>query len=374
MLPSTLVERVELIFKELGGLLAAAELFTDNELVDISLFNGYTYLIFPFYSPAPGVLTNNLDSYCYLDLMEAGYKPGTSYSVLDRYHKPLYKSKPLAVVENNETQYLFGYSDSDKEFLKSTKHGGLYYLLYENQREHSLLQLVVSHKLPESVIQLNAKNWKRKQEEQHLTIRESNELLLSIPNPVSSLIIAKLEGRLQDNYGETQIFYSSRAELVPAGTKDQLYLMFDKSVWLSFRDYSSCVVEDEVHNLVGSEVEEANTTLIGLGYLGIADKSAVNQYLDYFYIKLAGAQTIEVTITVSKDYEVIGVGAQAYKQLKIHNKVGSRTHAVKQFDSGAVYVQANASELTLSGSTVETTRAGMSFLTQESFKIVATLS
>lgn len=265
MIPSNLTERVEEVFEELGGYKEAAQILTDNEIIDCCLFNGYTDIVFPFYESFTEDIQDGLSIYTAVDLSVMGYKAGSTYSVVDKNYNVLYEDVALTTTQNNQTVHVFGLSDKDKAFFNNTLHGELVYLRYKTLEGPNVAQIIVSHRLPQSIIRLNKRRWD-KQIADLLEPSETNSELLLDLSGYTNLRFFYLEGELQDNYREVDVAHNINTVTGQQGQNNDFYIVFTRSTWFTLREYSP-YLEFDANNIKGLELAAAETYLENLGYL-----------------------------------------------------------------------------------------------------------
>lgn len=319
MLPVTLESRAEQIFEEIGGLNAASRYFRQEEITDICLFNGFTEILFPFYEPFEGTLENGLYDYRSIDLTLINYEPGGHICITDQYYQPLYNRLITSEVIDGKLSYYFGRSAADKEFLSTCSDGQLLFMVYNSKNSTNLAQIIISHKLPSSVVKLNRDLWEAGLKKVSLEPAAYGELVLR--NLEDKLVtVFRREAPLKDNLSEQEIVYGRSSDRYEMTGKD-LYLKFSRDTWLCFREYS-------VYTEPGiTEIDDQSELKTFLQSNGYSETAATDQ--GYVMTKSAGGFIQEVIVTVEEDSTVDTVTSAKYKVLSLTNLSGTNIDYIK---------------------------------------------
>jgi len=286
MLPVTLESRVEEIFLELGGLSYAKKVFTDEQLIDICLFNGYTDTVFPNYVEFASTLEKDIYSYVNLTLIE--YKPDTYITILDYNNNSLFTTKPQSFDIYDEQAYVFGLTNDEKNFLRSREESELLYILYESFNTIMLAQLIVSFKVPQTIIKSNIDSWSASLAKLQTSSISYRELTIGT-NDLDGVTLYKLDGELSDQYTEEDIVYSKQSAAYDLNIGLN-YTRFQSNAWIALRryfdyyDYAVEFIEDK---------ELMHQQLIALTYNKVDNQSNKNIY----HKSLGAGEIAEVIIT-----------------------------------------------------------------------------
>ena len=290
MLPITLESRVDDIFAELGGLSYAKQVFTDEQLIDICLFNGYTDTVFPNYKEFASTLEKDVYSYVNLTLID--YKPGTYITILDSNNNSLFTTKPQSYNIYDEQAYVFGIANAEKDFLRSREESELIYILYESFNTVLLAQLIVSFKIPQTIIKSNIDSWSAALAKLQTSSISYRELNINTKD-IAGVMLYKLDGELSDQYTEEDLVYSkeSTAYELNLGLS---YTRFQSNAWITLRryfDYSDYAIE------FIEDKDLMHQQLIALTYNKVDNQSNRNIY----HKDIGEGEIAEVIVTTIND-------------------------------------------------------------------------
>lgn len=341
MIPEGLVSRADLLFEELGGLNRARELFSDEEIIDLCLFNGYTYIIFPNYTASEIDLSNQIvDSYNTLDLVAVQYKQGTKFSILDKDLNEIYKEEPTVTISGGVTKPLFGLSSRDLELFSSSKEGDKYFILYEEAEYGNLelMQLIVSLKIPSTVRQASYENWQELQARANILPTGNHMISIDFSELEGNLEVSSIVGSLKDNY-KAEDFYYNPSVVNSSNVKSPIYLTLKNSTWLSFRLYKDYVLQGSELDIKDSkDLSEAQTTLEGLGYTKIIFSETISSYINNYFTKLDGSEYIEITVVTDLNNQYIRYLGKSYTQLPLSNLEGIRVESVNLLTDKLIFI------------------------------------
>lgn len=323
MLPTALESRAEEVFYEIGGLAAARNYFTEEEITDICLFNGFTEILFPYYQPFLGTLEGGLYDYKSLDLTTIDYAPGGHLCVTDKYYKPLYNVAVSAEVIDGKLSYYFGKTSNDKDFLANCRDGQLLYLMYKTSNSVGLTQIIVSHKLPRTVVELNRNRWDTEQKRVRLDLTTSGELNINNPSSVT-VTVFKVEADIKNNLSENDIVYGNATQTY-ALSDNRVYLKISRDSWICIREYSM-YVEPDIFSI--NDQQELNNLLTSRGYA-----LAANTKDGYVMTKTADGYVQEVIVTVEENNIIDSVNCAKFKRLGLTNIEGLNTGYIKSYDN-----------------------------------------
>lgn len=365
MIPEALLPRAEEIFADIGGYTAAKSYFSDPQIVDICLFNGYTFILFPKYKPFEADLKNGLDVYNYIDLTELEYVPESSYHVLTADYNFMYESYPT-LLESEEPRYIYGRGSKDINFFDQTEEGELYYLNYMNSTSPMLAQIIISHKVPISVQALNKGIWNDQQDRLDEYQTQLNELVFKF-DAYDTITVYFRRGSFADNYREAQIAYSPNTEVFVARYNKSQYMSFTQAGWLLFRAYESYQIP-ALSTLEGLDVTSAVEILSQEGF-----SLEYNQNGRRVYIKEIDTDIFaEVDVRVVNDY-FSSYTIQQYTQLALTELTGAKIQALKLIGV-RYFVQSYMPEVGLRSPLSVDSSAPMTFMSKESFKLRGTLT
>lgn len=323
MLPVTLESRADQIFEEIGGLKASRSYFSEEELTDICLFNGFTEILFPFYKPFENSLNNGLYDYKSIDLTLINYEPGGYVCVTDKYFNPLYNTLISPEIIDGKLSYYFGRSTADNQFLSSCTDGQLLFLMYKTRYSTQLAQIIVSHRLPASVIDLNRNQWESGLKAVGSQTTSYSELVINNPSNIT-ISIFKLEGSLKESLTEEQIVYGENTSLYTI-TANKGYLKFDRDAWVCLREYTAHE-EAGVYDI--SDQQELKSFLGSAGYtLVITNKQG------YVMTKQDGDHTLEVSVTVEEDSTIDSVSSSKFRVLNLTDLAGTNVELIRQVEN-----------------------------------------
>ena len=345
MLPVSLENRVEEIFKEMGGLTVAKSYFKEEEITDICLFNGFTEILFPYYKPFVGSLNSGLYDYKSLDLSLINYQPSSYICVTDKDYKPLYNTTIVPEVIAGKLSYYFGRSDSDRDFLQSCTDGKLLYLLYQTATSPCLAQIIVSHRLPVSVIELNRNLWEAGLKKVSLDVTTYSELVVN--NSLDCTVtMFRQRGSLVDNFNEADIAYSNIYQGYSYNNVSQFFQFRDSS-WVCFRAYSD-YEEPDIYTIIDQQA--LKDLLISRSYT-----LAASTQQGYVMTKINDVYTYEIVVAVEEDQAIDSVSSSKYRKLALTNIEGDNIDYVTALN-GAYYLNTKKSH-TQGSATMLTTKS-----------------
>lgn len=335
MLPVTLESRAEQIFEEMGGLSAAKSYFNQEEITDICLFNGFTEILFPFYTPFEGTLSNGLYDYKSIDLTLINYEPGSYICITDQYYQPLYNILIVPEVIDGKLSYYFGRSEADKEFLSTCGDGQLLFIMYNSKNSASLAQIIISHKLPSSVVKLNRDLWEAGLKKVGLELAAYGELVLRNPNNLE-VTVFRVEAPLKDNLSEQKIVLGNNSDKYEMRGRD-LYLKFSRDTWLCFREYSA-YTEPGITEI--NDQSELKVFLQSNGYVEAGSTGG-----GYIMTKSAEGYIREVVVTVEEEDNTIDTVTSArYRSLSLANLTGTNIGYIKTM-ANCLYLNIKANHI-----------------------------
>jgi len=298
MLNEKLVERANYIFEDIGGYNYAKKFFSDNEITDICLFNGFTIVIFPSYDGETA----------YINMTDLDYKENTEVFITDKNNNLLYRTIPSRFQNN----YYVGLSEADIIFLKSLSSDNLQYLIYATNTGPNMAQLIVSQQVPQYELNILNKNKEDEKEKQKL---RTSQLLIESSNysgfyTYSSNTISN-EYDLVYGFGEIEV----------AGpiTQQQILITFDRDIYITFRYYS-----DYSSSLTLPSEKEAIELLL-------STELYLNVYIDanrYTYVKDLGSNEYAEIIIDYIDNLADIVTERKYKVLELDNILGYNSNKV----------------------------------------------
>jgi hypothetical protein len=323
MLPATLESRANQIFEEMGGLSAARSYFREEDITDICLFNGFTEILFPFYKPFEGALENGLYDYKSIDLTLINYKPGTHVCITDKYYRPLYNTTISPEIIDGKVSYYFGRSTADKDFLATCQDGQLLLMLYTTDTSPNLAQIVVSHKLPVSVVNLNRNLWNSGLKAVASEPTSYGELIVN--NKENLQVTAfRVDGSIKESLTEQDIVYGGDTGVYTLPNAG-IYMKFNRDTWLCLREYFAHNEED-IYSI--NDQQELGELLENRGY-----SLAHNTKQGYVMTKLDNDYTLEVIVTVEENNIVDTVTSSKFKRLTLEDIAGSNTNLIQTIDN-----------------------------------------
>lgn len=322
MLPATLESRANQIFEEMGGLSAARSYFREEDITDICLFNGFTEILFPFYKPFEGTLDNGLYDYKSIDLTLINYKPGTHICITDKYYRPLYNTQISPEIIDGKASYYFGRSIADRDFLATCQDGQLLLMLYTTDTSPNLAQIVVSHKLPVSVVNLNRNLWNSGLKAVGSELASYGEIIISNKQNIEVMAF-RVDGTLKEGLTEQDIVYGDNTSVYTLPTAD-IYMKFDRDTWLCLREYIS-YDEEGIYSI--NDQEELKELLELRGY-----SLAHNTKQGYIMTKQDSSYTLEVIVTVEENNVVDTVTSSKFKRLTLEAITGSNINLIQTID------------------------------------------
>lgn len=325
MVPTTLESRAEDIFREMGGLSSAYAYFTDNEIIDICLFNGFTEILFPYYVEFNGALSSGLYDYVSLDLTSLNYEPNSYVCLTDKYYRPLYSTIINKQTIDGKASYYLGKSPEDKEFLSSCADGQLLFMVYKSKNSVSLAQIIVSHKLPFSVLDLNRLNWEAGQKKVTSELSVSGELVINNPNNME-LTLFRLESPLKSYPNEAEIVHGAYT-IAYKSSLSSLYTKYLKDSWICIREYSF-YAEPDIEEI--NDQAELKSLLESRGYT-----VAIETNLGYVMNKVEGGETLEVSVIVEENNIIDTVESSKFKSLVLVDLSGTNTDYITLLDNTA---------------------------------------
>jgi hypothetical protein len=217
MLNEKLVERANYIFNDIGGYDYAKKFYSDNEITDICLFNGFTIVIFP----SCGGETS------YINMTDIDYKENTEVFITDRNNNLLYRTIPSRFKNN----YYIGLSNADIIFLKSLSSDSLQYLVYATNTGPNMAQLIVSQQMPQYELNILNKNKEDEQERQKLS---TSQILLE--SSAYSGFYTYSSNTVSNEYD--LVYGSGDIEVAGPINQRQILITFKRDIYITFRYYS----------------------------------------------------------------------------------------------------------------------------------------
>lgn len=320
---NSIAQRAELIFQELGGIREVRKVMTDSQIVDVTLFNGLTATIFPYYD---SFNTEDLEGYSYINLYDAQYLDNTAIHIFDYGYNHIYSAHPSFTTINGLESYYFGITEEDKTFLKALKHGSVFFLKYETNNSSQLMQIITSHKLPTTVYKEDSVKWLNSLNNQIDRHNRLNELILKLPD-LDNVYVYTLKGSLSNNYSETEIVYNPLNNSKSYTNNEYAYLNIDSSLWISIRHYKDST--DNLQFLVQKDITYVTNYLTDNGFTRLTLKSLVSYNNTYVYSKSAeDGYTKEVIVTIDGFMNVQSIDVKLFKLLTVTNLTGDRTEVI----------------------------------------------
>lgn len=318
-----IAQRAELIFQELGGLREVRKVMTDSQIVDITLFNGLTTTIFPYYNIFN---TDDLNGYSYLNLYDAQYLDNTAIHIFDSNYNHLYTTQPVFTTVNGLESYYFGITEEDKTFLKSIKHCSVLFLKYETATSSQLMQIIISHKLPANVYKENSNKWLSSINSQIDRYNTLNELILKLPN-LDNIYVYTLKGSLSNNYTETEIVHNPLSNYSIYSNNDYAYINIDSNLWINIRHYKNA--PQSLDLLLNEDIDYVTNYLLTDGFTRLSLKSLVSYNNTHVFTKSVNdGYTQEVVVTLDSYSCAQSITTKLYKLLETVNLTGNRAEAI----------------------------------------------
>lgn len=366
MLNDNLLARAEEVFKEIGGYSAAKNYFSDNEITDICLFNGYTVILFPYYTAIGTEADDGLDLYNLIDLSAIGCDDQSYYSILDRHFDIVYTDKPVIKEILGSDVLVYGSSEKDKDFYSLTMEGELYFILYQNDGGPTLAQLIISHKLPQPVVSVNIKRWEEQLAKQDDQFIGNNELIIYL-NGLKDITLYLVRGKLSDNYSEERLIYGPERTVSQYITSNPIFMSLDSGVWLSFRLYAE-YEEEGLELLIGTAAE---TAILDMGYIKVYTEET---YRAIYTKALGDGYIVEIDAEYYAEEILSGYTTRKYMPLKLTNIIGARTESIKELGNH-YFLHNKTTELDLVNSVnISSSVSAMSRVNRKPFKLETTLS
>lgn len=133
--------KIDRVFQRFGGLDFVKYLLPEEQILDITNFNGYTFTASPF-EFIPFGKTEPLPYYLF-DMKTIGYQKNTIYSVLDNEWRLVYQGKCTEREYENEKSFYWGVAPQEKILIQSAKHGDRFYISFNSSRGPVLAQFLV---------------------------------------------------------------------------------------------------------------------------------------------------------------------------------------------------------------------------------------
>lgn len=133
--------KIDRVFQRFGGLDFVKYLLPEEQILDITNFNGYTFTASPF-EFIPFGKKEPLPYYLF-DMKTIGYQKNTTYSVLDNEWRLVYQGECTESEYENERSFYWGVTPQEKFLVQSAKHGDRFFVSFNSPRGPILAQLLV---------------------------------------------------------------------------------------------------------------------------------------------------------------------------------------------------------------------------------------